>query len=124
MIDYLVDVDLTTMTGVVELGDDRWAVKVKYEVCPHCSGHGQTTNPAIDGNGISQEQFDDDPEFERDYHSGAYDIECTTCRAQRVVAVPITSLPRDKEMEDAMYSWMREEHVYQQECEAERRAGA
>jgi hypothetical protein len=59
-----------------------------FEVCPHCEGAGKHVNPAIDGHGLSQEDFDEDPSFKENYFSGVYDIECECCKGLRVVTVP------------------------------------
>jgi RecJ-like exonuclease len=59
----------------------------RYEVCDRCDGKGTHTNPAIDGNGISPEEFREDPDFEEAYFRGDYDVSCSVCHGQRVVAV-------------------------------------
>lgn len=59
----------------------------KFEVCPRCEGRGKIVNPSIDGHGLSQEDFDQDPDFEEAYFAGRYDIACTECRGLRVVDV-------------------------------------
>ena len=46
----------------------------KFEVCSRCDGNGKHVSPAIDGNGISREQFEEDPDFEQAYFSGRYDV--------------------------------------------------
>lgn len=58
-----------------------------FEVCPRCDGCGSHVNPAIDGNGLSREDFDQDPDFEEDYFAGVYDVPCEECRGLRVVPV-------------------------------------
>ena len=62
--------------------------KHKFEVCPRCNGEGKHVNPAIDSHGLSREDFDADPDFEEDYFSGVYDVECYECKGLRVVKVP------------------------------------
>lgn len=59
----------------------------KYEVCPVCRGKGTTVNPAIDGHGISAEEFEEDPDFRDDYMNGVYDVPCRECDGLRVIAV-------------------------------------
>ena len=59
----------------------------KFEVCGRCSGKGTHVNEAIDGNGISREEFDEDPDFAESYFRGDYDVACTACKGLRVVAV-------------------------------------
>lgn len=57
-----------------------------YEVCTKCCGTGSIVNPAIDGNGLTREDFDQDPGFEEDYFSGVYDIQCPECDGERLIA--------------------------------------
>lgn len=59
----------------------------RFEVCDVCDGKGVHVNPNIDRNGISGEQFADDPDFRDDYFAGVYDVPCNRCRGKRVVAV-------------------------------------
>jgi hypothetical protein len=44
-----------------------------------CSGDGTTVNPNIDANGLSAEDFDDDPDFAEAYFRGEYDQACAAC---------------------------------------------
>jgi hypothetical protein len=58
----------------------------KFTVCSTCRGTGKTVNPAIDGQGLSREDFDEQgPEFEADYFGGTYDVACRECKGLRVV---------------------------------------
>jgi hypothetical protein len=54
-------------------------------VCWRCNGAGAHVNPAIDGNGISPEEFHEDPDFAESYFGGVYDITCEECNGDRVV---------------------------------------
>ncbi len=63
-------------------------VSIKYEVCGLCRGSGKVTNPNIDCGGISQEDFDEDPDFEEAYFSGRYDQTCSRCKGRNVEAHP------------------------------------
>lgn len=45
----------------------------KWEVCGLCNGRGKHVNPSIDCNGISAEEFSEDPEFAEGYMRGDYD---------------------------------------------------
>lgn len=77
-------IDITITNGI---GVERTlSLPAKYEVCESCRGEGKHVNPAIDGNGLSQEDFDQDPDFEEAYFSGVYDIQCLECKGARVVA--------------------------------------
>lgn len=61
----------------------------KFDVCPRCRGTGSHVNPAIDGNGLTAEDFDEAGEdFREDYMAGVYDVACYECQGKRVVAVP------------------------------------
>jgi predicted methyltransferase len=57
----------------------------KFILCPVCEGRGVTVNPSIDAHGLTRADFAEDPEFERDYFSGMYDITCRACNGKRVV---------------------------------------
>lgn len=73
---------------VVEGGDsDVEEVKLptKKAVCPRCSGTGSHVNRAIDGNGLSREDFDEDPDFAEGYMRGDYDVTCEECGGANVV---------------------------------------
>jgi hypothetical protein len=59
----------------------------KYEVCPRCEGSGKHDHPAF-SNGITQEEFDEDPDFREAYFEGHYDVTCEECRGLRVVVEP------------------------------------
>lgn len=70
------------------------------EVCSVCRGEGTTTNPSIDCNGISAEEFHDDPDFAESYFGGAYDVQCGHCQGMRVVdAVDWDRVPADVKAE-------------------------
>jgi hypothetical protein len=67
-------------------------------VCPVCNGEGTTVNPNIDYNGLTHEDFDEDPDFKEDYMSGVYDITCAGCSGKRVVKQErITELEQNAE---------------------------
>ena len=63
-------------------------IPTKFEVCSRCDGKGKHVNPAVDGHGIGQEEFDEDPDFKEAYFSGVYDIRCQRCEGERVETVP------------------------------------
>jgi hypothetical protein len=58
------------------------ATQPKWIICPVCNGDGTTVNPAIDCNGLTKEDFDEDPQFAEDYRAGAYDITCRACNGR------------------------------------------
>jgi hypothetical protein len=64
---------------------ETMTVPAKFEVCETCNGKGSRVNPAIDGHGLTAEDFEDDPDFREDYMRGAYDVRCDECDGRRVV---------------------------------------
>jgi hypothetical protein len=98
-------------------------LRCKFEVCHRCRGTGTHVNPAVDGHGISPEEFAEDPDFEEAYFSGVYDVRCEECNGDRVVPVPDPERNSPEAM--AGYeAWLQEEYEYRQMCEMERRMGA
>ena len=95
-----------------------------FEVCPRCRGKGTHVNPAVDGNGLSQEDFDEaGPEFRDDYMAGVYDVACHECNGKRVVAVP--DLDKFTIAEAALYqAHVDEEELDRRVADMERRSGA
>lgn len=81
---------MTDRSNVMTIFDDdgnehEVVLPTRYEVCPVCDGKGSHVNPSIDCNGLSSEDFADDPDFREDYFSGRYDQICGTCNGLRVV---------------------------------------
>lgn len=56
-----------------------------FAVCPTCEGRGSHVNPGIDAEGLSAEDFAEDPDFEESYFRGDYDVPCAECGGARVV---------------------------------------
>jgi hypothetical protein len=54
-------------------------------VCPVCRGTGSTVNPSIDCNGLTADDFDEDPDFAESYANGTYDVTCSRCGGDNVV---------------------------------------
>lgn len=96
----------------------------KFEVCGTCQGKGSHVNPAIDGNGLSAEDFEEAGEdFRDDYMAGVYDVQCYECKGLRVVEV----VDRERcspEKLAAWDKWQREDDEVRAIERAERRAGA
>lgn len=107
-----------------ETGDEgEVVIPSKFEVCSGCAGRGTHVNRAIDGNGISREQFDEDPDFEEAYFQGDYDVTCEDCDGKRVMLV--ADWDKMDAAEKEMYNdHLREERSYRAEVAAERRMGA
>ena len=95
----------------------------KFEVCDGCRGNGKHVNRAIDGNGISREEFDEDPDFEEAYFRGDYDVTCVDCGGKRVMLVADWA-KMDEETKKLYDLHLSEERSYRAERNAERRMGA
>ena len=106
-----------------ETGDELRLYDLKWEVCNRCNGEGSHTNPNIDGHGISPQEFYDDPEFERDYFAGVYDVPCYECKGKRVTK-EINRGTTDTILLKKYEEYLKEKYQYQQEIEYERRMGA
>lgn len=78
---------MSNPTVILFQDDAEVELPAKYVVCPRCEGCGSHVNPSIDGNGLTREDFDEDPDFKESYFRGDYDVTCYECKGQRVVAV-------------------------------------
>jgi hypothetical protein len=102
-------------------------VPVKMEVCPSCEGFGRYVNPNIDRDGLTQEDFDEDPDFKDSYLNGVYDITCKHCNGSKVIPViDVNQIHGELKAKVEKYlDYIREqeedEYYYRRECEAERR---
>ncbi len=69
--------------------DEETTVEIpaKFEVCHRCDGHGHHDHPAF-SNGISQQDFAEDPDFREDYLRGRFDVPCSECHGKNVIAIP------------------------------------
>lgn len=98
----------------------------RWEICPRCRGEGKHVNPAVDGPGISPEEFREDPEFGEAYHRGDYDIPCEAgCDHGKVLVVEEKGLSATQRQ--TLRLWHRQQRevreCYRMEA-AERRMGA
>lgn len=120
------DVELSYEDDDGEMVEETVAFPAHYEVCGRCDGRGSHVNPAIDGHGLSREDFDEDPDFEEAYFGGVYDVTCYECKGLRVVPVvdEETLPPEFKDKWERYLKWCEDEAAYQRECEMERRMGA
>lgn len=91
----------------------------RFELCPRCQGHGTHTNPAIDGHGISPEEFAEDPDFEDAYFAGRYDVTCQDCNGLRVIEV-VDEERLTQEQHTAWESHLEAEREYQRDYASER----
>jgi hypothetical protein len=117
-------------TRTTDEGDEvEVALPASYEVCSRCRGEGKHTNPAIDGNGITAEEFDRDwdDESKEAYFAGDYDVLCGECGGKRVTLVINEAECKRQGLEadlEAYYENLRDEAACRAECAAERRMGA
>lgn len=60
-----------------------------WAICDHCRGHGSHVNPNIDGNGLTEDDWADWDDDEREgYFSGRYDVPCEArCEGGKVWVV-------------------------------------
>lgn len=110
------------MVAMVEIEEEDVEVPCKFEVCPNCNGHGSHVNRSIDCNGISDQDFSEDPDFEEAYFGGAYDVRCDECGGDRVMPVPADNCP--SYIVDAIQEAAIQRHQWRMEIAAERRMGA
>lgn len=98
---------------------DELELPAHFEVCPRCEGEGTHVNPNIDGNGLSAEDFAEDPDFAEDYMAGTYDVPCEECGGQRVLAVvdDPSKLSADQHAEYAR--WLLAKAEYQRDYDSE-----
>jgi RecJ-like exonuclease len=109
-----------------EEGDIEVDLPAKYEVCGRCNGEGKHDHSAF-SNGVSREQFDEDPDFEEAYFRGDYDVVCEECKGRTTVLVVDADACKaaglEKELE-IYWDNCREDRMTRREMEAERRMGA
>ena len=92
-------------------------------VCPCCDGEGRYVNPAIDGNGISAEEWGEwTDESRENYLTGVYDVVCEECGGENVVLRLRDDAPLRLRL--AWENWEEEVRVYRAVDAAERRMGA
>ena len=108
-----------TVTVYEEDCEEDVEVPISYEVCPTCDGKGSHVNPSIDCNGLTAEDFYEDPDLAEDYFNGTYDVACYECNGNRVVPVC-----EDKEVLKKIHEY--ENDIYEMEMErlSEMRMGA
>jgi len=108
-------------TFTIFLEDEERHFPACWEICWRCNGDGVHDHEEF--NGISPDEFAEDPDFFEDYMRGAYDVPCSICKGLRVVAAPdwdrisdedTQAIEREQELDDK-YAAMQA---------AERRMGA
>ena len=94
-----------------------------WAVCSVCNGEGKHVKLGIDGNGISTQEFNDDPDFADEYFSGAYDVTCNACRGRTTVRV-VDETQMSEERIKQWYGQLDEEHAIALASYYEKRLGA
>jgi hypothetical protein len=78
------------MTLYTDFGEHRLCLPARYEVCDRCGGEGKHSDPRIDGNGITEDEWNG-PEWSEEeretYLSGGYGVTCHDCSGERVIPV-------------------------------------
>jgi hypothetical protein len=77
--------DENKMIMTVETDEGEKQHPFVWEVCPTCRGKGYHVNPSIDADGLTGEDFAEDPDLAETYFSGGYDVVCYECDGKRVV---------------------------------------
>jgi len=109
----------TRPTFTLLINDEEHALPAKFELCPRCRGEGSHVNPSIDGNGLTADDFAEDPDFAESYMAGDYDVRCEECQGERVIAVP--DLARwTFAQKRALVEHRRAEREYQRDYDSER----
>lgn len=116
----LQDLNVRAMTATFTVEDEdglevEHTVHLKFAVCDTCDGRGSYVNPSIDSQGLTAEDFADDPDFAEDYRRGSYDQSCAQCGGARVVPVvdedttPAEIVARYQQREQDAWDAAREE---------------
>lgn len=106
-----------------EMVEEEFEIPIIFEICSTCRGSGTHVNPNIDCHGLTQQDFDEDPDFREEYMGGNYDVSCYECYGKRV-APRIDEANADKEVLRKFRQRQEDERNYRRECAAERRMGA
>ncbi len=103
---------------------DEIAVPFGWVVCPLCEGKGTHTDPSIDCDGLTREDFDAEPDFAEDYFGGSYDVTCVECGGRRVVPELHPRTDEQRVLVKALERQEADEASYERMCRAERAMGA
>lgn len=121
------DVDEKRMVATVSLfngnDEEEHEVPITFEVCPTCAGKGTHVNPSVDSNGLTAEDFAEDPDFAEEYMRGTYDVQCYECHGKRVVPI-VAKDSVDPEIMRRLEKQQTEAEDFRRIQEAERRYGA
>ena len=97
------------------------ATEQTNHICDCCQGSGKCVDPRIDAGALTVEDFREDPDFAKQYHSGWYDITCPECHGNKIVTHLHWEAP--KWLDEAIARFNQYEYDYMQTCMAEFRFG-
>jgi len=96
----------------------------KKIVCSRCRGSGKHVNPNIDGHGITSDEMEElGRDFQEDYLSGVYDVQCEECNGSNVIDVVDVDALTNK-MRSRYNDALSEIHAIEMEAISEREWGA
>lgn len=102
--------------------DDNYCVPIpiEFQLCDLCRGKGTHVNPSIDSNGITEEDWHDwDDDEKEGYFNGMYDVDCYCCGGEKVVPI-ISNCLSENEKELAMLIRNHQKILMEMACEDER----
>ena len=115
-----ITINFTRYTDDDDEVEETLTLPARMEVCDLCDGTGKVVNPSIDAGGLTQDDFDRDPDFAEEYFSGAYDIGCGQCNGSNVIPV-VNEAALDDEQKKKYYQFLEQESFEAAEREADRR---
>ena len=115
--------DQPAPSHILYTDDGDIELPTRWDVCSVCNGEGRHVNPNIDRNGISAQDFYDDPDFYDEYMSGTYDVTCYRCHGRTTERVVDWEALTPEQVE-AYEQQLQDEAYDRAVAEAERRMGA
>lgn len=114
----------------LECGDD-WHFDEKdvelpavWDICQRCKGEGQHSNPSIDGNGITSEEWfgpDWDDESREAYMNGEYDVACEAGCTGGKVLVPDEDACKNEPLKSLLEAYEKQQDERRRDDYADRR---
>lgn len=97
-------------------------IGLRWEVCHICNGDGKHMDPSIDAGGLTEEDFEEDPDLRARYLRGEYDMTCGTCHGRTTVPTPCRNRT-SAEAWRAYQAYLRDERDYARMVANERAMG-